>query len=176
MSRSSIEELLHKFDFLSLPDKLNKLTEHLMAKLENEIYGRYYTYPPEEQKALLKYYQTYFGKREWKGSVFELYDSFLTEQNNKGNQIPLPGHAFDLYDLALAYLYKRIKETEVIQEASHVVIDEAQDFGMMAYGALKYCLSKCTYTIMGDVSQNIYFDYGLTDWEDSPEPDASWRV
>ena len=167
MSRSSIEELLHKFDFLSLPDKLDKLTEHLMAKLENEIYGRYYTYPPEEQKALLKYYQTYFGKREWKGSVFELYDSFLTEQNNKGNQIPLPGHAFDLYDLAaLAYLYKRIKETEVIQEASHVVIDEAQDFGMMAYGALKYCLSKCTYTIMGDVSQNIYFDYGLTDWEE----------
>ena len=39
--------------------------------------------------------------------------------------------------------------------ASHVVIDEAQDFGMMAYGALKYCLSKCTYTIMGDVSQSV---------------------
>ena len=167
MTRSSIEGLLKKFDFLSLPDKLDKLTEHLMAKVENEIYGRYYTYPPEEQKALLKYYQTYFGKREWKGSIFELYDSFLAEQREKGTRIPSPGNSFDLYDLAaLAYLYKRIKETEVIQEASHVVIDEAQDFGMMAYGALKYCLSKCTYTIMGDVSQNIYFDYGLTDWEE----------
>lgn len=167
MSRSSIENLLNEFDFLSLPDKLDKLAEHLMAKLENEIYGRYYTYPPEEQKTLLKYYQTWFGKREWKGSIFELYNNFLIEQNEKGVQIPLPGHSFDLYDLAaLAYLYKRIKETEVIQEASHVVIDEAQDFGMMAYGALKYCLSKCTYTIMGDVSQNINFDYGLTDWEE----------
>lgn len=167
MKQSEIEHLLEKFHYLSIPDKLDKLTEHLMARLENEIYGRYYTYPQEEQKRLLKYYQTYFGKREWKGSIFNLYDDFLKEQNEKGNHIPLPGTQFDLYDLAaLAYLYKRIKETEVIQEASHVVIDEAQDFGMMVYGALKYCLSKCTFTIMGDVSQNIYFDYGLTDWEE----------
>ena len=167
MSQSQIEGLLERFDYLSLPDKLDKLTEHLMAKLENEIYGRYYTYPPEEQAALLKYYQTYFGRREWKGSIFELYDDFLREQKEKGHGITLPGTEFDLYDLAaLAYLYKRIKETEVIQEASHVVIDEAQDFGMMVYGALKNCMSKCPFTIMGDVSQNIYFDYGLTDWEE----------
>ncbi|NLL76087.1 MAG: AAA family ATPase [Clostridiales bacterium] len=167
MSQGTIEKLLKKFHFLSLPDKLDKLTEHLMAKVENEIYGKYYTYPPEEQKALLRYYQTYFGKREWKGSIFELYDIFLSEQNAKRSLCLSAGTEFDLYDLAaLAYLYKRIKETEVIQEASHVVIDEAQDFGMMVYGSLKYCLSKCTYTIMGDVSQNIYFDYGLQDWEE----------
>ena len=167
MSRSAIEKLLEQFEKISLADKLDKLTERLMAKLENEIYGRYYTYPQEEQKALIKYYQTYFGKREWKGSIFELYDDFLKEQNEKGNRVQLPGNSFDLYDLAaLAYLYKRLKETEVIQEASHVVIDEAQDFGMMVYGALRYCLTKCTFTIMGDVAQNIYFDYGLTDWEE----------
>lgn len=167
MSQSSIEKLLTKFDYLSLPDKLDKLTDHLISKLENEIYGRYYSYPPEEQKRLLKYYQTYFGKREWKGSIFQLYHDFSTSQNEKGHHISYVENEFDLYDLAaLAYLYKRIKEVEVIQEASHVVIDEAQDFGMMAYGALKYCLSKCTFTIMGDVSQNIYFNYGLADWED----------
>lgn len=167
MTQSSIEKLLERFHYLSLPDKLDKLTEHLMAKLENEIYGRYYTYPPEEQRSLVRRYQTYFGKKEWKGSIFELYDNFLKEQNEKGSRISLPEGSFDLYDLAaLAYLYKRIKETEVIQEASHVVIDEAQDFGMMVYGALNYCLSKCTFTIMGDVAQNIYFDYGLTDWEE----------
>lgn len=78
-----------------------------------------------------------------------------------------PENVFDVYDLAaLAYLYKRIKETDGIREASHVVIDEAQDFGMMAYGALEYCLRGCTYTIMGDVSQNIHFGHGLNDWED----------
>ena len=44
-----------------------------------------------------------------------------------------------------------------MREASHVVIDEAQDFGMMAYQVLHYCLRDCTYTIMGDTSQNIQF-------------------
>ena len=37
----------------------------------------------------------------------------------------IPADEFDVYDLAaLAYLYKRIKETEVISEAHHIVIDE----------------------------------------------------
>ncbi len=167
MSRDVIESLLVRFHELSLPDKLDKLTEHLMSKLENEIYGKYHSYPVDEQKRLMHFYQTYFGKREWKGSIFNLYQEFLEEQNARGHAVQLPETEFDLYDMAaLAYLYKRIKETEVICEASHVVIDEAQDFGMMVYGALKYCLSKCTYTIMGDVSQNIYFEYGLTDWEE----------
>ena len=47
-----------------------------------------------------------------------------------------------------------------------MVIDEAQDFGMMAYQVLHYCLRDCTYTIMGDTSQNIHFSYGLNDWEE----------
>ena len=72
-----------------------------------------------------------------------------------------------MYDLAaLAYLYKRMKETEVISEAHHVVIDEAQDYGMMAYAVLKYCMKDCTYTVMGDVSQNIHFGFGRADWEE----------
>ena len=37
---------------------------------------------------------------------------------------------------------------------------------MMAYEAMAYCLRGCTYTIMGDVSQNIHFQYGLNDWEE----------
>ena len=82
----------------------------------------------------------------------------------------VPEEAFHVYDLAaLAYLYKRVKEKDVISEAHHVVIDEAQDFGMMAYLALKFCIQGCTYTIMGDVSQNIHFGYGLNDWEELKE-------
>ncbi len=78
--------------------------------------------------------------------------------------------SFDVYDLAaLAYIYKRIKEIDPIREATHVVIDEAQDFGMMAYHCLDYCLRGCTYTIMGDTSQNIHFQYGLNDWNELRE-------
>ncbi len=89
---------------------------------------------------------------------------------------------FDVYDLAaLAYLYARIQETQVISEAHHVVIDEAQDFGMMAYAVLFHCIRGCTYTIMGDVSQNIHFGSGLNDWEELKalllrDPADSFRI
>lgn len=167
MNRSAIEFQLNRFRKLSLSDKLEKLTERLMTEVDKALCGKDYSFSGEEKKALIRKYQNYFMRLAWKGSIYELYDTFIQEQNEKGHSIAAPETELDLYDLAaLAYLYKRIKETEVIQEASHVVIDEAQDFGMMVYGSLKYCLSKCTYTIMGDVSQNIYFDYGLTDWEE----------
>ena len=46
-----------------------------------------------------------------------------------GKEVDIPETSFDVYDLAaLAYIYKRIKETDPVREASHVVIDEAQDF------------------------------------------------
>ena len=58
-----------------------------------------------------------------------------------------------------------MRETEVISEAHHIVVDEAQDFGVMVYAVLKECVRSCTYTVMGDVSQNIRMDYGISDWE-----------
>ena len=34
---------------------------------------------------------------------------------------------------------------------------------MMAYSVLNFCIQGCTYTVMGDVSQNIHFGFGLND-------------
>jgi len=170
MSGDTIESLLKRFDKLSRADKISMLTERLLGKLENEICGKYYSYSEDEKKTLRRTFGYHFGRREWKGSIFELYDAFLDEQAADGNKVTKPSGCFDVYDLAaLAYLYKRLKETEIIREAGHVVIDEAQDFGMMAYCSLKYCLSTCTYTIMGDVSQNVFQDYGLNDWKELRE-------
>ena len=93
----------------------------------------------------MKAYRGRYGVNVWKQSIFTMYHEFLTKQAAKGYDIEFPINAFDVYDLAaLAYLYKRIKETEVISEAHHVVIDEAQDFGMMAYCVLKFCIKDCT--------------------------------
>ncbi len=165
LDRATITRLLKETRDLSRADKISRLTDYLMARLENELSGKYYSYTASEKQKLKHYYATYFGKREWKGSVAELYEQFLREEQEKDFPVSMPEGAFDVYDLAaMAYLYKRIKEDTVIREAGHVVIDEAQDFGMMAYAALKYCLSKCTYTIMGDVAQNISDQYGLNDW------------
>ena len=165
LDRATITRLLKETRDLSRADKISRLTDYLMAHLENELSGKYYSYTQAEKQKLKHYYETYFGKREWKGSVAELYEQFMKEEQEKGFPVTMPEGSYDVYDLAaMAYLYKRIKEDKVIREAGHVVIDEAQDFGMMAYASLKYCLSKCTYTIMGDVAQNISDRYGLNDW------------
>ena len=151
----------------SVQTKINMLNERLIIKIKDEFLKNGLRYSEKERKAILKEYRGYFGKRIFDTSIFELYQRFLLEQKEKGYEVSVPEQAYDVYDLAaLAYLYKRIKETEVISEAHHVVIDEAQDYGMMAYAVLKYCMKDCTYTVMGDVSQNIHFGFGLADWEE----------
>lgn len=167
MRKNSVTNCLNNNPFLSMQEKINLLNSILISKLENEITGKDIAYPPDVRKELLRKYRYYFGGNTWKGSIFNIYRNFLRVQRKKGKPVPDPENSYDLYDLAaLAYVYKRIKETDGIREASHVIIDEAQDFGMAAYASLYYCLRGCTYTIMGDVSQNIHFGYGLNDWED----------
>ena len=162
-----IERYIRQNPAVSVQSKINMLNDRLLIKLKDEFLGKGVKYTENERKAILKAYRGYFGGRSLKKSIFTLYREFLTFQKEKGFEVEIRKSEFDVYDLAaLAYLYKRMKETEVISEAHHVVIDEAQDFGMMAYSVLKFCIRDCTYTIMGDVSQNIHFGYGLHDWEE----------
>ena len=162
-----IDTYLASNPLMSMQSKRLMLNEILYSKYENEILGKNVSFTPEEKKALEKRYRFCYGKDEWKGSLYELYRDFLLSQRQNGYDIDISENAFDVYDLAaLAYLYKRIKEIDPVREATHVIIDEAQDFGMMAYASLHYCMRGCTYTIMGDTSQNIHFQYGLNDWEE----------
>ena len=167
MSKDAIETYIKENPTVSIQSKIDMLNERLLIKIKDEFLIKGVKYTNAEQKAILKSYRGTFGAVKWKKSIYTLYEEFLREQFAKGLAVDVPDDEFDVYDLAaLAYLYKRVKETEVISEAHHVVIDEAQDFGMMAYHALKFCIKDCTYTIMGDVSQNIHFGYGLNDWEE----------
>ncbi len=167
LSGESITDFLRQNPALSVQSKINLLNERLLIKIKDEFLKSGIRYTEKEQKAILKAFRGLFGKKVWKYPIYDMYRDFLREQIGKGYAVELPEQEFDVYDLAaLAYLYKRIKETEVISEAHHVVIDEAQDFGMMAYAVLDFCIKDCTYTIMGDVSQNIHFGYGLNDWEE----------
>lgn len=167
LSKEQIGRYLKNNPKVSMQSKMLMLNEILYAKYENEVSGKSVTFPPKEKKILDKKYASYFGDGKWRESVFSFYQAFLLSQQEAGKEVTVPEKSFDVYDLAaLAYIYKRIKETDPVREASHVVIDEAQDFGMMAYKCLHCCLYGCNYTIMGDTSQNIHFEYGLNDWEE----------
>lgn len=167
MDEAAVERYIRQNPTISIQSKINMLNERLENKIKDEFLGKEVKYTLPEKKAILRAYRGRYGAREWKHSIYKLYEDFLKKQIASGKDTDIPANEFDLYDLAaLAYLYKRVKETEVISEAHHVVIDEAQDFGMMAYSVLKFCIKDCTYTIMGDVSQNIHFGCGLNDWEE----------
>ena len=167
MDRKAIERYIRQNPAVSIQSKIDMLNSRLYIKIKDEFLGKGVKYTAAEKKAIVKAYRGRFGARTWKRSIYDIYQDFLKQQLTKGHNIDIPTDEFDVYDLAaLAFLYKRVKETEVISEAHHVVIDEAQDFGMMAYSVLKFCIKDCTYTIMGDVSQNIHFGYGLNDWEE----------
>ena len=167
MNRDAVERYIRQNPSISVQSKINMLNERLENKIREEFLGKGVKYTEKERKAILKAYRGRYGKKVWKRSIYDLYREFLEQQRKKGARVEIPDREFDVYDLAaLAYLYRRIKETEVISEAHHVVIDEAQDFGMMVYQVLHSCIRECTYTIMGDVSQNIHFGYGLNDWEE----------
>jgi len=167
MDSKAIERYIRQNPAVSIQSKIDMLNSRLYIKIKDEFLGKGVKYTAAEKKAIVKAYRGSFGARTWKRSIYDIYEEFLKQQQSKGHNVDIPTDEFDVYDLAaLAFLYKRVKETEVISEAHHVVIDEAQDFGMMAYSVLKFCIKDCTYTIMGDVSQNIHFGYGLNDWED----------
>jgi DNA helicase-2/ATP-dependent DNA helicase PcrA len=172
-SSEQIKGYLEDGKRLSIQTKIDGLNQRALNKLKNEITGREISYTPEMKKQLVKDYTKRFGEKKWKGSIFDLYSEFLIKQKEICHEdiaiqeINVSTKEFDVYDLAaLAYLYKRVKETDPIREAHHIVVDEAQDFGMMAYSVLHYCIPGCAFTIMGDVSQNIHFGYGLHDWEE----------
>lgn len=163
---AQVERYILQNPGISMQNKINTLNERLITKIQDEFLGKI-RYSEGEKTTILKAHRGKYGAPSFKKSIFALYEDFLMQQAVKGYEVAFTENEFDVYDLAaLAYLYKRIKETDVISEAHHVVIDEAQDYGMMAYSVLKFCIKDCTYTIMGDVSQNIHFGYGLNDWEE----------
>ncbi len=167
MDGNAVERYIRQNPRISMQNKINMLNDRLANKIKEEFTGKGVKYTEAERKAIQKAYRGRYGPKVWKGSIYDLYRKFLELQALKGKAVDIPADEFDVYDLAaLAYLYKRIKETDVISEAHHIVIDEAQDFGMMAYSVLHFCIKDCTYTVMGDVSQNIHFGFGLNDWEE----------
>ena len=172
-SSAAINDFLINNNSYSIQNKINMLNKRVAVRLKN--YLEMQDAEPEVIRAEGKKYKDYFGGRTWKTSLMDNYIAFVQELAMKeeayrtelaGLLARLAKKELDVYDLAsLVYMKQRIKCTEDIGEVRHVIIDEAQDFGTLVFGVMKQILSKATYTIMGDVSQNINYSSGMNDWE-----------
>ena len=179
------EEILYFLNFFEEKplqekiDLLNKQLTYRIASINEQEQQR-----KEVTNAEVKPYRNYFGNRSQKINLMEVYLGFLDELEqhpeefqNQGIKVlsregiallrkELQHKKLDLYDLAMLILTKRrLKRTKDFEYVSHIVIDEAQDFGVMVFYLFKTLFKNCTYTIMGDVSQNIHYDTGMNDWE-----------
>ncbi|MGB4660083.1 MAG: 3'-5' exonuclease [Mobilitalea sp.] len=181
----SQEEIMYFLNFFAerpLLEKIDLLNKRLTYKVTSMNEESEKT--KEEIKAEEKKYRNYFGSRNKKLNLIEVYYDFLDDlqinrQQYLKENINVPEKAIieyliqelmnktiDLYDLGmLTYMKKRLKMTKDFDYVSHIVVDEAQDFGVMVFRTMKQIFKTCTYTIMGDVSQNIYYDTGMNDWE-----------
>lgn len=163
-----VRRLISENPEVSVQRKIDILNDKLTDNLEFEFTSHASRYTAKEHDAIVKYFKGWFGKPEYNGDLFGMYEEFLRETGDTQTLADIAkGKGYDVYDLAcLAYIYKRVFEKNPLLVDYHIVIDEAQDYGMTAFRALKFCFANCTYTIMGDVSQNIRYDSGINNWDE----------
>lgn len=171
--KETIQQFLENNKNFSIQDKINMLNKRLVIKIKD--YNKQLDETSEVIKQEKKKFQNYFGEKNFKKSLLEIYKQFVCylQERQTGYQEGLEllqrrleKKELDVYDLAaLLFLKRYLKMTEEIDEVKHIVIDEAQDFGVLIFGILKKILPKATFTIMGDISQNINYNSGMNDWE-----------
>lgn len=124
----------------------------------------------EKTKEYKGYFQLDTPLKSLTGLYLEFLNQYATHRRFSAEAEAAAAHVkkgiFDIYDLAaLTLIQKRISEKDFHDEYSQIIIDEAQDFGPTVYYVLKQVLHQCWFTIMGDVSQNIYYHTGMNDWD-----------
>lgn len=193
-SKTEIMEFLTIFKNKSLQEKIDLLNKRLVNKIK--LVNEREHQEKEIISSEVKKFKDYFGKKTMKINLMETYLEFLNYLKEKEHaafyqalSIPeetviealignINSKQIDVYDLSmLTYIKKRLKNTIDFEYVRHIIVDEAQDFGVSAFYVLKQLFTNCTYTIMGDITQNIHYDTGMNDWETlreevfSPEKD-----
>ncbi|MEA4824104.1 MAG: ATP-binding domain-containing protein [Clostridiaceae bacterium] len=104
----------------------------------------------------------------------KLYTQFLTQSAKSGDPRAkavlkrVRAGQYGVYDLcALLYAAARLDRPTRADEFRHLVIDEAQDFGPSLYAMFARIFPQphTTFTILGDVSQNLSGESGVSDWD-----------
>jgi len=170
LTQSSMERL-----FIENPDFS---IARLMRVLDDRVKTRIKFLAPEGEKEFIqkkcRQYKDYY-KKQTPQNIYEIYNEFLVEYDKQHpGKINLAEHLeqaarkeYDVYDLAaLVVLQYRVTRKKEDEEFGQLFIDEAQDFGITPYYALRRVLPKCFFTIMGDVSQNINYETGMNEWNE----------
>ncbi|MCH5584606.1 AAA family ATPase [Shimazuella sp. AN120528] len=169
----SAEEIGHWFyeEYKHYP--LMKRKERVMARIKRWIEMEHKEIRERDPKGLKKkqankLFTAY--KKTWPNhSVLEWYRLFIQKSKLLTGKLQEKGKKREVAyeDLApLVYIHDRLYGIEGDQKYDHIVIDEAQDFSPVQVAVLqKHCPSN-SFTILGDILQNIYSFQGIGQWDD----------
>lgn len=174
LSEANNTTLLREHPTYSIRRLLSVLDERVKTRIRFLMGGG----DKDEIQAKLRQYAGHYKSIMPKTGIHELYREFLEGQVNKTSgrncckEAAMQNHLlqmhqgkYDLYDIAaLSLIHYRVTQLKPNEEFGLLFLDEAQDFGLSAYYALKMLLPDTYFTIMGDVSQNINYETGMNDW------------
>ncbi|WP_037465988.1 HelD family protein [Shimazuella kribbensis] len=167
------KEIAHWFHQEYKHYPLMKRKERVMARIKRWIETEHKDIRSRDPKGLLKKQankQFTAYKKTWPNdSELDWYRSFTqtTDLLEKEQQLKGKNREVSYEDLApLVYIHDRWYGIEGSEKYDHVVIDEAQDFSPFQVAVLqKHCPSR-SFTILGDILQNIYSFQGIGHWDD----------
>lgn len=167
LSGESIADTLREnpeYSILQLQKLLNERLQKRIVFLMTEEESA------QKKKEVKARYKGYFKMEKADADILKIYEEFLAgyAKGKDGISGELPkGGNFHVYDLAaLTLIWKRVSAKTIVDEYTQIIIDEAQDFGTAVYYVLKQVLTRCHYTVMGDVSQNINYETGMNRWDE----------
>ena len=108
--------------------------------------------------SVLKLYKTFIETLKSVSGYEELVENTLENLNK--NQV-------EFEDLgALIYLKQRVSENTKFKNISHVVIDEAQDLGLLHMSGMKLAFKHAVIDLYGDLNQAIYGYSSINNWQE----------
>jgi len=171
--KSAQEELLDKIS------KELKQRKKENPNLDISVFSLTQTAKKQLQKGCRDVVKTAFSKFDYK--IINLYKSFVEnidkfDENLSNEEISeikektlsnLSKKAINRSDIpALIYLNIMINEKDSLNNYVHLVIDEAQDYGLFHYYVLKKMFANSTFSIFGDLGQSIYESNSINSWEE----------
>lgn len=153
--RTQITQLLQERD--EQLDKINRSSKNAVTKYMSKF----------PKMKLMEYYKTIITSpslmKNYSGGILDI--KLLQQVSSYSSEI-LERKKIELEDLApLLYLQDKLYGLNEKIDVKYVVIDEAQDFSLFQFYALKTILNTDRFTILGDLSQGIHSYKAIKNWE-----------
>lgn len=179
LSKDTIHDWFYK-EYQHYP--VMKRRERVFARIKRWIETEHKQARVMDPKGVLKKQATRrlnaYMKTWPKHTPLELYAQFLsslltfaTDSSSLPDDMPalvnkIKKKEVEIEDLApLLYIHNRLYGIDPQQQFHHVVIDEAQDFSPFQIAVLKQHCPSQSFTILGDLLQNIFSFQGIDRWD-----------